>query len=355
MTIPDTGDLVRAKVRWAARYVEIGWKVFVLGRDKTPLPNCYDCHGETWLHVREDCTCLTCHGFYAATSNLDAIEDMVTRHPDGWLAVRTGAASNLLVLDFEAAPNDQGVTGLDTLDQWEMWTGVELSPAATLRQRTQSGGLHLMFRLPRGVMVKSRNRILPQCDVKAEGGYVAVPTPGRPEREWLRPAVRSGDPTDDVRDVPPELLDALEKLRSGSRGRSGREHDALYGDRLPLDGYDYNRFLAEGCPGGVRDEFFNELLFRHRKAGVSLDGMERIARLHWERCQQPPATTWYMPWEHVMYKLERVWRTVEPNPPLPSWRPVPGAPVWMNLLDDAGKPVGEWQKLGNVAVTRSDW
>lgn len=341
-TVPDPRDLARAKVRWASRYVDVGWRVFVLGRDKTPLPNCAECHNADWNHIREDCTCMTCHGFYAATRNLDLIDDMVRRHPDGWLAVRTGAASRLLVLDFEAAPNAEGITGLDTLDQWEMWTGHELPD--TLKQRTQSGGIHMLYRLSPGTVVKSRNRVLPQCDVKAEGGYVAVPTPGRPEREWLRPPFQPGDPHEDVREAPRELLNALEKLR----GRASRREIEVGVNGNPPSGYDYETALHNGCPGGFRDEFFNDLLFRHRKIGLSREGVEKLARMHWERCQQPPATEWYMPWEHVEYKLERVWRTVEPNPPGPRWRPddhVVGT-------TDEGQTI---VRQGNVAIVRSDW
>src|SRR5262245_19970458 len=100
-TIPDPGDLVAAKLAWARAYVEMGWKVFVLGRDKTPLPNCPDCRDADWTHDREACHHFQCHGFYAATDSLDIIQVLVTRYPDGWLVVRTGQASGIIVLDFE--------------------------------------------------------------------------------------------------------------------------------------------------------------------------------------------------------------------------------------------------------------
>lgn len=348
LNIPDPAKLVDAKVRKAHRYTQMGWKVFVLGRDKTPLPNCSDCHNADWTHRRESCRCLTCHGFYAATDVLHDIMEMVERHPDGWLAVRTGAASRLLVLDFEAAPNEQGVTGLDTLDQWEMWTGGKELPE-TLRQRTQSGGLHLLYRLPDGVVVKSRNRILPQCDLKAEGGYVAVPTPGREERTWIpRTDHTIYGRAEPLRTAPGSLLDSLEQLRGRSRGGQGREHDALYGGRTPRDGYDYQVALRDGCPGGMRDEFFNDLLFRTRKAGVSYEGAEKIARMHWERCAQPPLTEWYMPWEHVEYKLNRIWQTVEP-PKLHGWSPVEDNIIGQT---EQGETI---VKQGNTAIVRSEW
>lgn len=323
-TIPDPTDLVSAKVRWAQRYTELGWKVFVLGRDKTPLPNCLDCHSADWKHAREECSCLTCHGFYAATSNLDMLDDMIRRHPDSWLAVRTGKASNLLVLDFE-------VTGMETLDEFEQWTGVELPP--TLQQHTQSGGRHLLYRLPAGAVVKSRNRLLPDMDVKAEGGYVAVPTPGRDERFWIARA-------DSVYgDAPAELLDWLAKARGGSSGGGSG------GSAASVDGYDFHKYLHDGCPGGARDQFFNDLIFRARKQGKTREAAERITRVAWEMCEQPPATEWYMPWEHVEYKLDRVWQTVAP-PVLPAWRPTEVGTT------ETGEAI---VKQGRARIVRSEW
>jgi hypothetical protein len=235
---------------------------------------------------------------------------MIRRHPDGWLAVRTGAASNLIVLDFEAAPNVDGDTGYDTRDAWRSWTGHDL--VATLEQRTQSGGLHMLYRLPPGILVKSRNRILPQTDVKAEGGYVAVPTPGRDSRWWDHSDGREPAP------APAELLDWLTKARGGSSGGGSGT-----GPSVSVDGYDFARYVTTGCPGGARDQFFNDLIFRYRKADYSYERAHGLVRAHWERCEQPPATEWYMPWEHVAYKLDRVWQTVAP-PVLPSWRPTKG-------------------------------
>lgn len=310
-TVPDFDELARAKLAEALRYVRLGWKVFVLGRDKTPLPNCSECKDADWTHDRETCDHPTCHGFYAATDSTATLVMMITRYPDGWLAVRTGQASRLLVLDFEAAPDAEGRHG--SPEEFELWTGVELP--GTIMQRTQSGGIHLLYQLSPGVVVKSRNRILPQTDVKAEGGYVAVPTPGRPERAWgsFRSWVLP-----EVVFAPYELLTWLLQARGKAitTGDGGR-HDT---PSISVYGYDFHRFLRDGCPGGARDQFFNELIFRARKAGKTREAGERIARVAWEMCEQPPNTEWYMPWEHVTYKLDRVWQTVAP-PVLPSWRP----------------------------------
>jgi len=327
--------LIRAKIRQAIRYVDVfDWKIFILGLDKTPLPNCVSCHNADWTHQRDDCTCLTCHGFYAATTNHDLLNDMIRRHPDGWLAVRTGQASRLLVLDFE-------VTGLETLDEFEQWTGVGLPP--TLQQHTQSGGRHLLYRLPAGAVVKSRNRPLPDMDVKAEGGYIALPTPGDPRRMWIKNMARMR--SSPLVEAPAELLDWLAKTRGGSSGGGSGT-----GPSVSVDGYDFHAYLRDGCPGGARDQFFNDLIFRARKAGKTRDAGERIARAAWEMCGQPgerSGAEWYMPWEHVAYKLDRVWQTVAP-PALPAWRPTENV---VGTTDEGETIV----QRGNVSIVRSDW
>src|SRR2546429_5349672 len=86
----------------AARgYVAAGWPVFVLGRSKRPVANCQACRLAGPDHDPQACTCLTCHGFYAATTDPDRIRAMLATLPHGLLAIRTRTASGLLVLDID--------------------------------------------------------------------------------------------------------------------------------------------------------------------------------------------------------------------------------------------------------------
>src|SRR5688572_3752005 len=272
------------------------WKFFVLGGGRTPLPNCSRCSWQSATSTRhdpEDCACLTCHGFYAATSDPAALAEMSRLHPTNEWAVRTGAASGIIVLDFEGPEKDP--EGLTTLDRWESYTGWSL-PGGGLTARTPSGGVHVYLRHPGG-KVASRNRILPGCDLKADGGYVVVPHANSPGRRWVKATVGDGPAP-----LNSELAAWLTTQRGGGAGGSTPGH---------ITGYDYRRFLREGCPDGMRDEFFNDLLFRARKANLTLEAAYDLARLHWRRCEQPPVARWLMPWEHVEYKLHRVWRTVD--------------------------------------------
>lgn len=281
----------------AMTYVHRGWKVFVLGAGKTPVPNCRACAEAGPGHDPESCTCLTCHGFYAATLDPSRIEMMLLLHPTGHLAVRTGAASGIIVLDAEGGSDSPDLpSGVQTLDEWELWHSWSLPQ--TLIAQTPSGGIHLYIMYAEGV--KSRNRVMPGVDVKADGGYVLLPCGGE-DRIWLNELPLAAPST--------HLLEWLRTAKGGNRGGSGPGGLTA--------GYDYAEFAKNGVPGGHRDEFFNDMCFRLRKAGATRTEAEAELRKHWERAAQPPDARYHMPWEHVLYKVTRVWRTVEEDPELP--------------------------------------
>ena len=93
-------DLLTAALQAAGR----GWPVFVLGRSKRPVANCEPCRqaAETGSdHDPASCGHLTCHGFYAASTDPARVAAIVAAVPAGQLAVRTGAVSELLVVDID--------------------------------------------------------------------------------------------------------------------------------------------------------------------------------------------------------------------------------------------------------------
>jgi hypothetical protein len=150
---PDT-RLAIARV-----YAGSGWPVFVLGRSKRPVANCAACHTAGQGHDRAGCGCLTCHGFYAATTDLDRLAAMLAAVPSGLLAIRTGSASGLLVVDIDPRNGGQ-------LDRTLM------TPTATVA--TGGGGWHLYYRHP-GVPTVGELPGHPGVDIKGDGGYVAAP------------------------------------------------------------------------------------------------------------------------------------------------------------------------------------
>src|SRR5438105_2401192 len=86
---------------WAGVYARVGWPVFVLGRTKRPVANCPACRMPGPPHDPQDCECLTCHGFYAATIDPDRAAVMLDAIPGGLLAIRTGTLAGLAVVDID--------------------------------------------------------------------------------------------------------------------------------------------------------------------------------------------------------------------------------------------------------------
>lgn len=174
-----------------------GWPVFVLGRTKRPVANCPPCRQAGQQPDRENphepagCGCLTCHGFYAATTDLHRIRAMLTAVPRGLLAVRTGTASGLVVIDID--PHHGG----------------QLDPTLmppTLAVATGHDGWHLYYRHPAHPIPSRPFPGRSGVDVKADGGYVVLPPSIHPDTgrayRWL-PARHQ------VVEMPPALAAAI--------------------------------------------------------------------------------------------------------------------------------------------------
>ncbi len=224
----------------ALGYLRQGWPVFVLGRSKRPVPNCPPCRTAGPAHDRAACACLTCHGFYAATTDPARLAAMVTRIPGGLLAIRTGTASGLCVVDIDPRNGGQPDAAL-------------MTPTATVA--TGGGGWHLYYRHPGGPTVPALAGRA-GVDIKGDGGYVAAPPSvhpgtGQPYR-WagrrpvaeMPPALRAAitpplpaEPAPLAGPVPtrraggisspPALLAA--HLRAVEQAPEGRRRTTLYG------------------------------------------------------------------------------------------------------------------------------
>lgn len=310
------------RLEWAQRYIARGWPIFLLNQieyvneagekklKKAPLANCQACAPRVEGTCRDwnQCRHLTCHGFYAATTDMDRVEQMLKKNENGLLALRTGQASRIIAIDAEG---DGDPKGTDVIDDWEMWARTDWSPPMfTLTQRTGGGGIHLLYRVPEGVEVTSRSRILPQVDVKGDGGYIAIATGAGDGRSW-------DNWSDEIVDAPPAMLTWLRTTRGGiGLGHGGG------GGSLTEDQYREIK-TKQWVPGGVREEFYFKFIFELRKAGKKRWEIEDITRLWWdERTEQPPATNYYMPWSDIEYKIERDCSnpSLEPDP-LPAWHP----------------------------------
>ncbi|MEV4418227.1 bifunctional DNA primase/polymerase, partial [Catellatospora sp. NPDC049609] len=287
----------------ALRYAANDWPVFLLGRTKRPVALCPPCEAARKARTPHDpqaCPCLTCHGFYAATTDPDRIAAMLAAVRGGLLAIRTGTASGLVVIDVD--PAHGGMASLNAL----ITRG--LTPP-TRYVRTGNSGLHLYYRHPGGIRVPSDQgiRLGPGIDVKADGGYVVAPPSRHPDTSrpyrWAdegarieeaapalvstclaeirrRPPQRAGHPTPPrsggAASYPDRLMDALAvRIHQAPNGRRrvtlfgcarGAARMVAAGQMTPVEAYD--RLVAacdaagwpwaKSTPNAIREGFAAE-------------------------------------------------------------------------------------------------
>ncbi|WP_405841576.1 bifunctional DNA primase/polymerase [Streptomyces sp. NBC_01518] len=170
------GLRIPAKLPAAAEaYALAGIKVFRVRRNKTPYANCARCDRQSSLYVKhrpEACQCgvPTCHGFWAATTDLNLVRRWWHEEPDA----NIGAPCKLngwAVVDID--PRNGGRESLQALE-----TRVGLLPSTTM-QITGGDGLHIIYRSPGfelpglggpGIDFKHNGYILLAPSVHASGG-----------------------------------------------------------------------------------------------------------------------------------------------------------------------------------------
>lgn len=239
--------------------------------------------------------------------------------PADWVPWNLGVATGrgLVVVDAEAKQSRTDLpTGVEVLDDWETWTRGTSLPAAPRVIRTGSGGLHLWLRVDDGLVVKSRNRVLPAIDVKADGGYVLHP-PSAHVSGGFYTVLRDVDPPK----CGPELVAWLLTTKGGRyvTRRTGT------GAPLAPDDYDFRKIInGDGCPAGHRDYFVNDLCFRLRRSGTPIADAAEALRREWLRMDNPVGDEFS--WDACVYKLQRVWDEVNPEDvtDVPAWRPPTG-------------------------------
>ena len=185
-----------------------GWAVMPLA-GKGPLGNCRVCRNT--VHQGTDCDCGRpwCHGFYAATKDVDVLDRHWPHDADG-IGVATGA-SGLVVIDVDGPAGHEWVTGL-------VHRGV-LPP--TLMMRSTSGaGYHLYYS---GRMRSRPLRLAPThpragtvddipVDIKAEGSYV----------RWTG-IIATDRPIVDVPQGLGDVLDARQQRLDAARAAATRD------------------------------------------------------------------------------------------------------------------------------------
>jgi hypothetical protein len=216
------------KLQAGLAYIARGWPVFVLSPSKTPVANCGSCKAAHTTPVQmEECTCLCCHGFHAATLDPDRLVEMLRLHPRGLLAIRTGAASGTVVIDVDPP-------GIGTM---RMLVSEGVLPR-TLAAVTGRGGYHLAYDHPGGKIMSGAGKGGPGVDVKADGGYVVAPPSVHPVTR--RPYRWLGSPGDELTPLPGFWAERLREtprpprptqaVSIPARSHGGYAHAALRGE-----------------------------------------------------------------------------------------------------------------------------
>jgi hypothetical protein len=117
------------------------------------------------------CACdkrpLTTRGLYDATADPSAIRRMFAQPRAALIAMPTGRASGLVVVDVDVKKGAPGMA-------WLRENAHALPETRT--HRTPSDGQHLLFVVPDDVEIRnSASRITPGVDVRGEGGYIVMP------------------------------------------------------------------------------------------------------------------------------------------------------------------------------------
>lgn len=185
----------QALVEAAEDLIARGRKVFGISSNKVPFPSCESCKGQSSAEHRASCACMNdvysrCHGFYAATDDLNVVKQWVQETPDMHLAVATGRVSGVFVFDYDPR-NGGDVSYQELIDEY--------GDIDTESNTTPNGGKHFIFELPAFDVHAISGKLWPGIDIKGEGGYHLVPpSPGyeyedtqqaRPAPKWLRDAI----------------------------------------------------------------------------------------------------------------------------------------------------------------------
>lgn len=192
----------------ALAYARRGWPVFpcdpktkmpLVGRDIGPDGKPIDGTG----------------GVKKATTDETIIRDWWSKWPHALIGVALGDETGLWVVDLDNKHPPEPIEDVEA-----RLVAAIGSPPAGPRSRTQSGGIHLWFRMPDGEDIRNSTKRLQNIDWRAQGGYVIVPpsTMSNGARyEWLI--------SPDVADFPqasPALLDLVNRRGKFAPPKSDR-------------------------------------------------------------------------------------------------------------------------------------
>ena len=214
--------------------------------------------------------------------------------PTANIGLVTGAVSDCIVVDLDSE---------DAKNKLKSLLG-DYDHSAVPRSRTGKGW-QLFFKHP-GVSIPNRAGVLPNVDIRADGGYVVVPPSIHPNGKEYKWEVSFNGHL-------PKLPDELFKLISAHSGNT----ESGYRER-----FDTAKALA-GVPKGQRDEAIFKLASKLRQADVPSEMTETLVLEAARNCQPPFS-------ERVaLDKVARVYQRYEPRKQQPAAKQ---AEIWPEFL-----------------------
>jgi hypothetical protein len=186
-------------------------------------------------------------GLHSASTDASTIRGWWARWPRANVAIRTGATSGLVVIDVDPAHGgDESMAVLEG-------TYGPMPPGRTIR--TGSGGRHLYFRHPGGIVRNDAGRVLGRgIDLRGDGGYVIAP-PSRIAKGAYALLAHGGS----VPDLPEWVLERLAERERRPEPRGSSVCAPTAWARAAFDGeLGRVRTAAEG----TRNDTLNRVAYR---------------------------------------------------------------------------------------------
>ena len=243
-------------------------------------------------------------GLKSASNDTETITAWANQSPNMNIAIATGSASNLIVLDLDVREvGEDVVDGEYELKVWLASRGIELPE--TMVQSTGGGGSHILLDWPlvAGSLrpaIASRTNWLPGVDIRADGGYVvAAPS------QHISGKMYHWRDVSALAAVSSDLLGILssEKRQTSSTGTPGQSLAPA------THSLDVQTLLREGFRMGERDDGFTRLAGILRGRGDSLDTAHILVKQVWEKTDQNESD--YFPLAIAYEKLERGYKRWE--------------------------------------------
>ena len=186
---------------YACKYVKLGWSVIPIeAGEKKPLVK--------WEKYQRE----------RATE--DQVKKWWKSYPNANIGIVTGIISDIIVIDIDSDAGKEGyIAKFNELHH-------------TISQKTgKPKALQLFFRHPKDQKYHNKAGLLPEVDVRADGGYVIVPPsihPNGKTYEWIIDPIDMG--LDDLLDLPEDIkIQLITKTENRSKNIEGWVQEALMG------------------------------------------------------------------------------------------------------------------------------